>query len=234
MGELLVVRHGQASFDKAHYDELSVLGRRQAALLGAWLAPAAASIGAVAMGRHVRHRDTLAEIRAALGDARPLPEARIIAELDEFDHSSVLAAWARLRPDHVAVLAADGGRTRDRMAMAAFLREGLACWARGELDGHVAEPWQQFRARIAHAADALAELGNAHRRVLVVTSGGVMTQLAQRALGLDDLRAVDLNLTIRNSALCEFHTGPDGLRLGSWNALPHLAAPEHRELWTYY
>jgi len=42
---------------------------------------------------------------------------------------------------------------------------------------------------------------------------------------------VQLNLSLRNSALSEFHAGPDGLRLASWNALPHLA--DARELWTY-
>jgi broad specificity phosphatase PhoE len=235
MGELLVVRHGQASFDKAHYDELSDLGRRQAALLGQWLAPLASSIGAVAMGRHVRHRDTLTGIRAALGaQGDALPQVQVIPELDEFDHSSVLAAWVRARPDHAAVLDADGGRSRDRQAMASFLREGLQYWASGALDDHLAEPWHGFRDRIGRAAGTLAALGNAHRRVLVVTSGGVMSQLAQRALGLDDRRAVDLNLTIRNSAVCEFQAEADSLRLSSWNMLPHLAAPEHRTLWTYY
>jgi hypothetical protein len=43
-----------------------------------------------------------------------------------------------------------------------------------------------------------------------------------------------MNLAIRNSALCEFRAGAEGWQLLSWNAVPHLAAVEHRELWTHY
>ena len=58
--------------------------------------------------------------------------------------------------------------------------------------------------------------------MLVLTSGGVISRLAQSALGASDRSAVDLNLSLRNSALSEFHARPYGLALGSWNALPHL------------
>jgi hypothetical protein len=66
----------------------------------------------------------------------------------------------------------------------------------------------------------------------VLSSGGVISRMAQAALGIDDRGAVDLNLSLRNSGLCEFHGRPYGLALGSWNALPHLH--DKRELWTYY
>ena len=68
--------------------------------------------------------------------------------------------------------------------------------------------------------------------MLVLTSGGVISRLAQAALGASDRSAVDLNLSLRNSGLCEFHARPYGLALGSWNALPHLH--DRRDLWTYY
>ena len=57
----------------------------------------------------------------------------------------------------------------------------------------------------------------------------------ERALVVRELllqRAVELNLSLRNSAVSEFHPHGPRLRLGSWNALPHLHG--QRELWTYY
>jgi hypothetical protein len=42
---------------------------------------------------------------------------------------------------------------------------------------------------------------------------------------------VALNLSLRNSALSEFHPHGGRLRMGSWNALPHLHG--ERALWTY-
>jgi hypothetical protein len=69
-------------------------------------------------------------------------------------------------------------------------------------------------------------------KVLVVPWGGFISRLAQAALGARDRAAVDLNLSLRNSAVCEFHQRPYGLALGSFNTLPHLH--DRRDLWTYY
>ena len=234
MAELLFVRHGQASFGAANYDELSPLGRRQSALLGDWLASHDEhDFDAVAIGTLVRHRDTLAGIRDAYGRAgRTLPDGVVLPGLDEFDHRAVFGAFALHHADHPSVVAAEGGRSRDVRAMARFLREALLAWTRGALDDHVPEHWPMFRARVRAAAEALSTTGA--RRMLVVTSGGVMSQLAQQALRAPDEAAVELNLGVRNSALAEFRAGDGGLVLSSWNALPHLAAAEHRALWTYY
>ncbi|MCE3002086.1 MAG: histidine phosphatase family protein [Xanthomonadaceae bacterium] len=234
MAELLFVRHGQASFGAVNYDELSPLGWRQARLLGDWLSSHDAhDFDAVALGTLVRHRDTLAGVREAYDRAgRRLPQATMLPALDEFDHRAVFGAFATHHADHPSVVAAEGGRSRDVRAMARFLREALLAWTRGALDAHVPEPWPAFRARVRSAADALTTSGA--RRLLVVTSGGVMSQLAQQALGAPDETAVELNLGVRNSALAEFRAGEAALVLSSWNALPHLAAADHRALWTYY
>jgi broad specificity phosphatase PhoE len=234
MAELLFVRHGQASFGAANYDALSPLGRRQAQLLGEWLASHDEhDFDAVALGTLVRHHDTLGGIREAYARAgRALPEPSVLPMLDEFDHRAVFGAFALHHASHPAVVAAEGGRSRDARAMARFLREALLAWTRGALDDHVPEPWPAFRARVRAAGEALAAAGA--RRMLVVTSGGVMSQLAQQALRAPDEAAVELNLGVRNSALAEFHAGDRGLVLSSWNALPHLAAAAHRTLWTHY
>jgi broad specificity phosphatase PhoE len=93
------------------------------------------------------------------------------------------------------------------------------------------EGWAPFGERVQRAAERLLPL-SASGSVLLVSSGGTLSRLAQRALEAPDLRAVELNLSLRNSGLCEFHAFDGSLRMGSWNALPHLAG--QRELWTYY
>jgi len=110
-----------------------------------------------------------------------------------------------------------------------MIHAALSAWAAGELPG-LPETWQAFGARVRAAGERLAADGES--RVLVLTSGGVISRLAQASLGLDDRGAVDLNLSLRNSGLCEFHRRPYGLALASWNALPHLH--DARDLWTYY
>lgn len=230
--ELLAVRHGQASFGKANYDALSPLGHQQARLLGDWLAARPdLSFDAVATGTMVRHRETLEGIRAARDD---LPEALVLPELDEFDHHAMLAAFRALAPDDPVVAAIGEGQVPDLVSIFRFLQGGLRAWVEGRLDDHVPESFAAFRARVRRGIEALRDANTGARRVLVVSSGGVMSQLAQWALEVPDSHAIDLNLSVRNSALAEFRHAEGRWRFGSWNALPHLAGPEHRELHTYY
>jgi broad specificity phosphatase PhoE len=236
MGELLIVRHGQASFGSADYDRLSERGRLQAKRLATWLlAHYPQGFPAVVRGDMERHRETLEEVERAFADQGiELPPAQTLADLNEFDHRSVLEAFATAHPDHETAIAAEHGRSRDPLALFGFLRAGMLRWASGALDERLAEGWGGFCDRIEAGVCALTRIADERNPVLVVTSGGVMAQLARVAMALSPSAAVELNLTIRNCAISEFRTTPEGLRMASWNTLPHLSASEDRALWTYY
>jgi broad specificity phosphatase PhoE len=232
MGELLLVRHGQASAGSADYDQLSALGRRQADRLGRWLLSHRRQVAGVVRGALVRHRDTLQGIAAVFDEAeRPLPKVRIDPGLNEFDFKSLLHAELQRRGDvprmeHLGAL--------PQREVFRLLRATLLAWIRGELDHAVSERWSDFRDRVHAAAARLADEARSAGPQLVVSSGGVMSLIAQKALDLPDARAVELNFSLRNSALSEFIVAPEGLLLRSWNALPHLAEPDHVEMHTYY
>jgi broad specificity phosphatase PhoE len=66
--------------------------------------------------------------------------------------------------------------------------------------------------------------------VLAVSSGGVMSQIAQAVLGFDDSSAIDVNLALLNTGVCEYRLGRQGLKLVNLNVLPHLSAPADRAL----
>ena len=66
MGQLLLVRHGQASWDGADYDVLSEVGHRQGELLGAALAARGIRPELVVTGGMRRHRDCV------LADTQPV------------------------------------------------------------------------------------------------------------------------------------------------------------------
>ena len=223
----LLVRHGQASAGSGDYDRLSDLGWRQSRRLGAWLSATGHDFDAVVVGGMRRHRETyeaIAEGYAAC--ARLLPTPTSDACLDEFDHHAVFDGFAREHPGHPAVLGRESGGLQ---ALGAMIHAALSAWAEDRI-GSVPESWQAFGARVQQAGERLRE--NGQKNTLVLTSGGVISRLAQGALGLSDRGAVDLNLSLRNSGICEFHPRPYGLALGSWNALPHLH--DARDLWTYY
>jgi broad specificity phosphatase PhoE len=224
---LLLVRHGQARAGTDDYDRLSELGTRQCLRLGEGLADTGHGFDAVVIGNMRRHRQSFDAIRSAYA-ARSiaLPEPEVDPGLDEFDHHAVFDGFAQANPGHPAVL---GSRNGGLQALGALIHAALSAWSEDAITP-VPERWSEFGGRVAGAGERLAT--RAQGNVLVLTSGGVISRLAQAALGASDRSAVDLNLSLRNSGLCEFHARPYGLALGSWNALPHLH--DQRDLWTYY
>lgn len=220
---LLLVRHGQASAGTDDYDRLSERGREQSRRLGMWLAASGRRFDRVVVGGMRRHLQSLEALEEGYG--APLPEPHVDAGFAEFDHHAVFSSFVGANPDHPAVAGVrDGGLP----AFGALIRAALAAWAEGRVAG-VPETWTAFGDRVCAAGERLADDG---RHALVMTSGGVIARLAQRALDADIPAAIDLNLSLRNSGLAEFHRLERGLALGSWNAVPHLH--DARELWTYY
>ena len=72
MGNLYLVRHGQASFGAADYDNLSALGHRQSVRLGEYFAARELRFEAVLTGSLKRHAQTWAGIAEGAGlDLQP-------------------------------------------------------------------------------------------------------------------------------------------------------------------
>ena len=69
MGQLLLVRHGQASWDADDYDVLSETGWEQSRLLGQALAARGIMPDVVVHGGMRRHRETAEACLAELGGA---------------------------------------------------------------------------------------------------------------------------------------------------------------------
>ena len=89
MGTLYLVRHGQASFGAADYDNLSELGHRQSVRLGEYWRERGMHFDAVITGTLKRHRQTWEGIAEGLGlqrdDVLPWPG------LNEYDSEALIA-----------------------------------------------------------------------------------------------------------------------------------------------
>ena len=227
MGTLVLVRHAQASFFGATYDELSDLGRTQARALGAHWALHGVRFDHVYVGPLRRHQQTLALVAEAFG-ARglPWPEAVELPELREHDGLAVLRhALGRGGATDQGLPPADpGDEGRDRL-LREFLKQYLAImrdWARGALEVPGTEPWAEFRARSLCALDRMCEGDGS---AVAFTSGGLVSSAAGWLLGLDDDRVIDLSAVLRNTALTEVRFGTRRRGLVSFNAIPHLPDP---------
>ncbi len=226
MGTLYLVRHGQASFGAADYDQLSDLGTRQCRALGQWFAQRGLRFEAVLRGTLKRHAQSLAAIaqgHESTGGAA-LPEALAWPGLNEYDSEALIRTVHEgplAKPDNPEVY----------KAHFRLLREALARWMAGQTQPQGMPSWAEFSAGVA---GALAHVCAQHRGdVLLVSSGGPIATAVHQVLGTSPETMIELNLRIRNSALSEFSFTPKGCRLHSYNHLPHLDHPDRRGWETY-
>jgi broad specificity phosphatase PhoE len=228
MGELVLVRHGQASFFGADYDELSAIGREQARALGRHWAAHGVRFDTVYVGPRRRHRDTHDLVAGAFAErGLPWPEPQPLAALDEHDGVAVLK-HALGRPDaHGAAMATvdPGEAGRERVVREFFrrYREVMRDWASGALEVPGVESWREFRARSLRALDAMCVGGGT---AVAFTSGGLVSSAAGWLLGLDEERVIELSAVLRNTALSEVRYSGTRRTLVSFNALPHLPDPK--------
>ena len=89
MGQLYLVRHGQASFGADDYDQLSDLGQRQSRRLGEYFRAKGLVFDAVIMGSLKRHAQTWQGIRDGIGGT---PEPLVWPGLNEYDSEAVIHA----------------------------------------------------------------------------------------------------------------------------------------------
>jgi len=233
MGQLIVVRHGQASLMRTNYDDLSERGREQSTMLGQCFAEHGWSFDSVYTGPAMRHRDTMRRVGRELDAAeRSWPEPVELAGLAENDDLSLVRASVgslsddeevvRLRQEMLDVRDKEERSRRFQLLYEAVMLR----WLGGDFEPQGVESWPQFRARVLSCVETMTSLCQPEARIVAFTSVGPVAVLLQRALGVDDQTSFRLAWRLRNSALTEFSfDGRGRLLLESFNAVPHLRDP---------
>lgn len=217
-----LVRHGQASFGAANYDQLSELGGQQSVMLGQYFAERENKFDRIIMGNMLRHRQTAEGIAK---HNKGLPEFEYHEGFNEYDFSSLQACFSRQYPDQLETI------YEDRRHFYAILKRALKAWSQDRLE-QPQESWGEFHQRLQ---DGLNFARNQKAdNVLVVSSAGAISGLVSQALGLDADGMIQLNLQIRNSAITELIGNQQRSQLSAFNQVPHLQLPGHQEQYITY
>lgn len=222
MGSVHLVRHGQASFGAANYDQLSPKGHDQCRHLGAYWRERGQCFDAVFTGTLRRHAQSLAGIVEGYGEDLP---AVALPGLNEYDSEAVVRA---IHPEPLGA-PADAESVKQHFRL---LRQGLLAWMRGETQPLGMPAHADFSAGIADALARALAVG-VGKQVLIVSSGGPIATAVAQVLDAPPETFVELNLRIRNSAVTEFAFNPKRHHLVTFNALPHLDTAETRKLVTF-
>jgi broad specificity phosphatase PhoE len=221
MGTLYLVRHGQASFGAADYDQLSELGMRQSVRLGEYFANRSMPFDAVLTGTLRRHQQTYAGIAQGAGlGLKPLEWPG----LNEYDSESVIATihpHKLEKPDSPEMY-----RHHFRL-----LRDGLTQWMNGVVSPRGMPTYPDFLAGVTSALDHVRK--NHEGNVLIVSSGGPISTAIGHILGTTPETTIELNLRIRNSSVTELAFTPKRHMLVSYNTLPHLNHADYADWVTY-
>jgi broad specificity phosphatase PhoE len=228
MAVLYLIRHGQASFGLKDYDKLSDLGEAQSRVLGESLRDRVPDVDLVVTGAMQRHKETAAIAMEAMGCTLT---PRVDERWNEYDHQEVIV---KHKPAYKSrtVMAADLGRQRDtRRAFQLMFDDALARWTGGENDDDYAEPWAAFVDRANAGVDAVREESVDAKNVLVFTSGGPISAVVARLLGLGVEGWLGLNRVMVNAGETKIVSGRSGTSVVSYNNHAHFESS--RDLLTY-
>jgi broad specificity phosphatase PhoE len=208
MPVVLLVRHGQASFGSADYDELSDTGHAQSQVVGAELARRALRDPVALHGSLRRQRDTAQIALTAAGlDLEPSVDAR----WDEYDHLGLLRRY--VRPP-------EGEAATSSREVQGLLDAALLAWVEHGDDGG----WPAFAGGATAALTELLAGLEKGRDAVVFTSGGVIAAICAGLLGLGAEGVVALNRVTVNGAITKLVAGSAGTSLLTFNEHGHLDA----------
>ena len=217
-----LVRHGQASFGADDYDQLSELGQRQSRRLGAYFQERGLTFEAVITGSLKRQQQTWRGIAEGMGQAEL--QHLVWPGLNEYDSHAVIHAIhpePLAKPDTPELYKHHFG----------LLRQGLQAWMRGQAQPQGMPSYPDF---VHGITSALAHVQAQHSGdVLLVSSGGPIATAVGHVLQTPPEVTIEINMRIRNTAVCEIHYTPKRLSLVSHNTINHLDGLTHQGWVTY-
>lgn len=223
MGDIYLLRHGQASFGSDDYDRLSPLGLEQSRQLGQGLAGCALQRPRLIRGDMRRHRETL--------EACDLPSeqpAEVDARWNELDHRALLVAAFPQYPDAASLRAAVAQEEKPRAAFQRMFELSVARWMGGAHETDYVETWTQFVERVSAALSSVVQASSDDGDTVVSTSGGPIGIVLSQLLGLPPERGMALTRGLVNASYTHLLVRRGQPRLCCFNVHAHLDQTTYR------
>ncbi len=224
MSELILVRHGQASFGAESYDKLSEKGVEQVRILARHWQETGEQFDHIYSGSLLRQRETANELLSLVKNS----PSRAIENpaFNEYNGDPLMRMYLR---DHASEDGVDSNiiwPIKKERLFQTILESACAKWIRGELhpqdeDGNF-EYWVDFQNRVYCAINEIMATHGGGARVLIATSGGVIATVLQRVLQFPDQAVITTNWMVRNSSVSRVKYGQGKVSLTQFNSLAHL------------
>ena len=236
MSRILYIRHAQASFRKADYDQLSELGYRQATKLGEYLLSQKIAFDKIYLGPLKRHQQTLQMVQEVYEKNNlTFCKATLLPELDEHKGPEILKTImsAFLEQHEQAKNWSMEAQKNPSLMRKNYLRIFhffMELWAEGNLavphPKHL-EDWKSFRQKVSRGVEKIISDPSRGITVGVFTSGGTISATLGHVLEMtNEKRIIELNGKVKNTAISEFLFSKGKITLQSFNEMAHLEKEE--------
>jgi len=235
MAAIYLIRHGQASFGKADYDQLSEKGSEQSRLLGQfWQSMSAPDH--IYSGDLLRHKQTLDNF--IMGYQGKESSVTLHSGFNEFNHVELLTCYDRQWKNFADMSIAIGKKPAANIRFQKEFSYALERWVSGKHDHDYKESWTQFKKRCVSALQDVIEqallakksakessMNNQHSKdICIFTSGGVIAVLIQHVLGLSDEKTLMINQQVRNTSVTKLLFSENDVNIDYFNDHGHLTS----------
>ena len=229
MSELHLVRHAQASFGSANYDQLSDIGHQQSRFLGDYFKQRNMTFDRLIVGDMHRHHQTMDGICAGLDIDGT--DRLVLPGLNEYNFVELTEAYGKTKGDSELFQKVIQDPS-DKKNFYRLLRQILTAWTADGIPD-VEETWVQFKTRVKEAQDEIQSMADEGNKILAIGSGGSISTFVGLVLEIPDENVFDLNLQYKNTAISHFFFNQKKMNLTSFNNIAHFESNEMEKFITY-
>jgi broad specificity phosphatase PhoE len=230
MSQIILVRHGQASFLEQDYDKLCANGETQAELLGKYWSQRGVVFARACSGPRARQLETARIVADAYRSAGlDFPETVVMSEFDEYAAEAVLRLClpqllqVNAEIDELNRAYEESGEPGERRRTFQKLFEAvIGKWVAGEIVAAGVESWAEFCLRVERGLAQLVRETPPAASAVIFTSAGPIGATMRRALHLSGEDALQLTWMSRNTSFSSFLAAGERFTLSTFNAHPHL------------
>jgi broad specificity phosphatase PhoE len=212
---IYLIRHGQASFGSANYDQLSELGCRQAEVLGHYLRDCGIHLDAAYSGSLERQKKTAALALAS----QPQP---VVAQIDDrFNEVRNEEQVEQLLPllmahnSDLRTLVEAG--FKDSKSYQKVIEAVFSQWTSSGFEHPGIQSWADYSGGVRAAlAKVMREQGSG-KNVAIFTSGGTIATAVSQVLGLSGEQAYQFYEPVINCSVSQLFYSGDKVSLSYFN-----------------
>lgn len=233
MSKIYLIRHGQASFGKENYDQLSELGETQASVLGKSLSERIGNVDQVYLGSMRRHQQTKVNCLSHFDYSDSKTNTTIDSGWNEYDHEEILLKLDPQLTSMKELMARFGKQSNPKTAFKQYFVDAVARWMSGDHDDDYTESWFEFTGRVKAALQSVRDNLDGAQNTLVFTSGGPISVLTQSLLAVPQAQVMKINWTLLNCGVTKLVVTSSDMFLASLNEHSHFEGAQYKALITY-